>query len=142
MLEGSARPPTNRDPRTDSRRARLRVWQAIQAGEALGCRRGISCVPSHPKETFEHAPTLRQRRVDVHTAEKGLDRAWRIPQRRIAIPALLVEKAEPRMQLLQAPQRVKRLVNAVQATLIDGDQVQKVAVLRRCKREGFGRDQR
>src|SRR5262249_32676304 len=57
--------------------------------------------------------------------------AWGIPQRRVAITALLVEKAEPRMQLLQAPQRFKGLGNAVQATLVDGDQVQKVAVLGR-----------
>src|SRR5262249_6273510 len=114
-------------------------WQAVQAGEALGSRGCISCVPSHPKQTFEHAPTLRQRRVEVHAAEKGLDRAWRIPQCREAITALLVEKAEPRMQLLQAPQRFKGLVNPIQATLVDGDQVQKVAVLGRCNASAFRR---
>jgi hypothetical protein len=74
-------------------------------------------------------------------AEKGLDRARRIPQRRVAITTLLVEEAEPRIQLLQAPQGFKRLVYAVQASLVGGDQVQEVAVLGRCNRERFSRDE-
>src|SRR5262245_422072 len=46
------------------------------------------------------------------------------------------------MQLLQAPQCFKRLVSAVEATLIDGDQVQEVAVLWRRNHERFGRAER
>ena len=116
--------------------------QVFQGGDALGCDRCISFVPRQAIQAFEHAPARRQRRVDVHGSQKGIDRARRIPQGHVAITALLVEEAEPRMLLLQALQGCQRLVYPVQASLVGGDQVQDVAVLGRCSRQHFGRGER
>src|SRR5262249_7147766 len=56
----------------------------------------------------------------------------------ITMTALLVEKAEPRMLLLQALQGCKCLGYPIQAALICGDQVQDVAILGHRNRKRFG----
>ena len=101
----------------------------LQGGDALGCGRRISFVSRHAIQAFEHDPARRQRRVDVHRSQKGIDRARRIAQGHVAVTALLVEEAEPRMLLLQALQGCQRFVYPVQASLVGGDQVQGVAIL-------------
>jgi hypothetical protein len=121
--------------------------QVFQAGDALGCNRCISFVPSQVIQAFEHDPAICQRRVEVHGSQKGIDRARRIPQGYVAITTLLVEEAEPRMLLLQEFRGCQCLVNQVQASLVGGDQIQDVAVLgrcsyQRCSRQHFGRGER
>jgi hypothetical protein len=81
---------------------------------------------------------LAQRRVDVHASQKGIDRARRFPQGHVAITALLVEEAEPRMLLLQALQGGQRLVYPVQASLVGGEQIQDVTIPGRRSRQHFG----
>jgi len=52
--------------------------------------------------------------------------------------ALLVQKTEPGMLLLQALQGCERVAYPVQASLVGSDQIQDVSVLWRYERKRFG----
>jgi hypothetical protein len=114
----------------------------FQTRDVLGCSRRIVYLPVHAVQAFQHDPARRQSRVEVHGFEEGFDRARRIPQGHVALTALLVEEAEPRMPLLEALQGCERLGYPVQASLIGGDKVQNIAVLGRQNRQRFGRGER
>ena len=72
----------------------------------------------------------------MHAAQEGVDRLGRLPQRDVAVAALLVEAAEARMQLFKRSQRGERRGNLAEMALCQRPQVQNVAIL------GHGGEQR
>ena len=114
----------------------------FQSGDVLGCGRRIVYLPVHAVQAFQHDPARRQRRVEVHGSQQGFDRVRRIPQGHVALSALLVEEAEPRMPLLEALQGCQRLGYPVQASLVGGNKVQNITVPGHGNRQRFGRGER
>jgi hypothetical protein len=116
--------------------------QPFQIGDLLGRLRRILDLSRHAIQAFEHTPARRERRVEVHTPQEGIDRTRGIPQGRVAIATLLIQEAEPRIRFLQAAQRCQRVGYSAQTTLIGGYQVQRITVLGHCNRKRFGRGER
>ena len=93
----------------------------------------------HAVKALEHAPAPRQRRIDVHGAQKGLDRGRCLPQGDVAIAALLVQAAEARMQSLECGERGKGRGSFAELPLRDRAQIQHVAILGHGEQQRLGR---
>ena len=98
--------------------------------------RGVRRLSGHAVQALEHVPAGRQRRIDVHAAQEGVDRLGCLLQRDVAVTALLVEAAEAGMQLFKRGERGERRGDVAEMTLRQRPQVQDVAIL------GHGREQR
>jgi hypothetical protein len=116
--------------------------QEFERCEVLG-RHGCAPEIAHQAiQTLEHAPALRQRRVDAHCPPQRRDGAVRIVQRDVAIALLLIEAPETRGLLTQLLEGVERFGDAVKASLIDRDQVHEITPARYRNRERFGGSER
>src|SRR6185503_1139498 len=97
--------------------------------------RCIHSVPLHPIQPVEHFPTRLQGRVDVHSPKESIDRARSVAQGDVAVPALLMEPAKPRMMFLEPLQHRERFGYAPEVAQCECDQVQNVAILGHLERK-------
>ena len=98
--------------------------------------------PRRPEQNLQGIPTCRQRRVDVHRGQEGLDGGIGIVYRDIAMAALLIKAAEARMQALQAREGIERLGDLAEIALAHGNEVQGITILRCRGQQPITRGQR
>src|SRR5215472_13861394 len=109
--------------------------ELFQRCDVGGRRGGVGGLAGHPVEAFEHAPTRRQRRVDVYRLEQCADRRRRFLQHHMAQAALLVQTAEARVEPLELGEGGKRRCGGTREALRARSQVEHVTIL------GYGGEQ-
>ena len=109
--------------RNDFRRCRLQLL------DVCGGPLALLLVTDHLVESLEQAPGGGQRRVDLHCALVGFDRARRILEHDVAVTALLVEKARARVMALQLLQGSERVRGPMRVPQPERQQVQDIPVL-------------
>ena len=95
-------------------------------------------VAGHLVESLEQAPGGGQRRVDLHCALVGFDRARRILEHDVAVAALLVQEAPARVMALQLLQGSERIRGPMRVPQPERQQVQDIPVLRIRPAQGRG----
>ena len=115
--------------------------QLPQRGDVLRRLRGLPVLARHPVEALEEAPARRHGRIDVDGAQEGVDRLRRLSQRDVAVPAFLVEAAEPRMQALELGERGESGRDITREALGHRAQIQDVTVLWHRDQQRLGRAQ-
>ena len=89
----------------------------------------LVCLSARPAERSECLPGSEERGIERDRAAVSLDRVSALPQGAIAVAALLEKTAKVGVQLLEAPERCKRLVDAAEVALAHGDEIEDVPVL-------------
>ena len=77
--------------------------------------------------------------IEGDRCEKSLDRLRRLLHGGEAMPALLVQPAEARMMPLEVLELCQRGVDAAKASLGDGHEQQRIAMIGRCVEQPFTR---
>src|SRR5512146_2186512 len=113
-----------------------------QGCDVLGRSSRLLRLSRQPVESLEQPPARQQRRIDVYRTQEGLDRLRSLPESHVAVPALLVQPAETRIQALEPGYRVERRGNITREALGDRAQVENVTILRHRDQQRLGRAQR
>src|SRR6185437_6962536 len=100
---------------------------------------GFLRLTRHPIEALEQAPARGKGRIDVDRTQKGVDRLGSLPQRDMAVSALLVQAAEARVEALQRRERVERGGDITRDALRNRPQIEEVTILRHREQERVGR---
>src|SRR2546427_6799241 len=103
--------------------------QALELQRLLGCCGRLVCLSARPAKYSEGLAGGEERGIERHRATVGLDRPGAVARGAIAVPALLKEAAEVGMELLEAPERCERLVDAAEVALAHGDEIEHVPIL-------------
>jgi len=106
------------------------LWRhRFQLVRVRGGHPAVFLVTDHLVEPLEHAPGGGQSGVDLNRALVGLNRALRVPDRDVAVTALLIELARTRVMALHVGERVEGILDLTRLPLSEGEQVEDVPVL-------------
>jgi hypothetical protein len=96
----------------------------------------------YPVERLQGAPARRQRGIDIHGLQEGVDGPGCIAHRDMAMPPFLEQPAEGRVMRFEPFQGGERLRDFFQVAKAHGHHVEDVAILRHFDGQGFGSGER
>ena len=94
------------------------------------------------KQDLQGIPARRQRHIDIDGDRIGVDGGMGIVCGHVAMPALLIQATEVRVNLLEAGQRIESLGNLAKIALAHRHEVQRVAIFRQRGEQLMARRQR
>ena len=116
--------------------------QSPELHRMLRRSRGLLPLSGGVTECRQSLPGGEERGIERDRAAVSLDRVSALPQGAIAVAALLEKTAEVGVQLLEAPERCERLVDAAEVSLAHGDEIEHVPVLGNLPEQAVGASER